>query len=195
MHNTCVLSHVPLSVTPMARQAPLSMGLSRHRYWSVLPFPPPENLPDPGIKPAPPTSPAFADGFFTAEPQGKPECRGSFYICQCPDFLSRQLNKRHLGEPSRAQGSLVLFRLLRGCWGREDLSLLSQLLTSGVGMHPTPPPEFLSSAPVPFSTAVYHPLCPSPRSAHSGLCFPDAGSNTTQRPLNQSTLFSQSRHS
>ena len=45
----CVLSHVPLSVTPVARQAPLSMGLSRHRYWSGLPFPPPENLPDPGV--------------------------------------------------------------------------------------------------------------------------------------------------
>ena len=29
-------------------------------------------------------------------------------------------------------------------------------------MHLTPPPEFLASAPVPFSTAVYHPLCPSP---------------------------------
>ena len=32
-------------------QAPPSMGFSRQEYWSVLPFPSPGNLPDPGIKP------------------------------------------------------------------------------------------------------------------------------------------------
>ena len=31
-------------------------------------FPPPGNLPDPGIEP---TSPALAGGFFTTEPPGK----------------------------------------------------------------------------------------------------------------------------
>ena len=34
----------------VARQAPLSMGYSRQEYWSGLPFPSPEDLPDPGIK-------------------------------------------------------------------------------------------------------------------------------------------------
>ena len=48
-----------------ARQAPLSMGFSRQKYWSGLPFPPPGDLPDPGIEPA---SPAVAGGFFTTEP-------------------------------------------------------------------------------------------------------------------------------
>ena len=40
------------SATPctVARQAPLSMGLSRQEYWSGLPFPPPGDLPNPGIK-------------------------------------------------------------------------------------------------------------------------------------------------
>ena len=32
-------------------QAPPSMGFSRQEYWSGLPFPSPENLPKPGIKP------------------------------------------------------------------------------------------------------------------------------------------------
>ena len=33
------------------RQAPLSMGLPRQEYWSGLPvFPPPGDLPDPGIE-------------------------------------------------------------------------------------------------------------------------------------------------
>ena len=41
------------------------MGFSRHEYWSGLPCPPPEDLSDPGIKPMPLMSPAFADRFFT----------------------------------------------------------------------------------------------------------------------------------
>ena len=60
------------SVTPwtIALQARLSMGYPRQEYWSVLPFPPPGDLPDPGI---PPLSPALAGVFFTTEPKGKPE--------------------------------------------------------------------------------------------------------------------------
>ena len=55
----------------IARQAPLSMEFSRQEYWSQLLFPPPGNLPNPGIEPM---SPAWqADFFFTAEPPGKPE--------------------------------------------------------------------------------------------------------------------------
>ena len=34
-----------------SRQAPLSMGFSRQEYWNGLPFPPPGDLPVPGIKP------------------------------------------------------------------------------------------------------------------------------------------------
>ena len=33
-----------------ARQAPPSMGFSRQESWSGEPFPPPGDLPDPGIK-------------------------------------------------------------------------------------------------------------------------------------------------
>ena len=43
----------------VARQAPLSMGFPKQEYWSKLPFPPPEDLLDPGIKPASPVSPAL----------------------------------------------------------------------------------------------------------------------------------------
>ena len=50
-------------------QAPLSMGFYRQEYWSVLPFPSPGDLPNPGIKPA---SPALTGRFFTTEPPGKP---------------------------------------------------------------------------------------------------------------------------
>ena len=47
------LSRVRLFATPWtaAYQAPPSMGFSRQEYWSVLPLPSPEDLPDPGIQP------------------------------------------------------------------------------------------------------------------------------------------------
>ena len=46
-------SHVRLFATlwTIAGQAPVSMRLSRQRYWSVLPCPPPGDPPDPGIEP------------------------------------------------------------------------------------------------------------------------------------------------
>ena len=60
-------SRVRLSVTPwtVARQAPLSMGFPRQEDWSGLPFPPPGDLPDPGVEPACLMSPVLAGGFFT----------------------------------------------------------------------------------------------------------------------------------
>ena len=60
----CVLSHfgrVRLFATlwTVARQAPLSVGFSRQEYWSELPCPPPGDLPDPGIEPVSPLTPAL----------------------------------------------------------------------------------------------------------------------------------------
>ena len=48
------LIHVRLFATPwtVAYHAPLSMRFSKQEYWNGLPFPSPEDLPDPGIKPA-----------------------------------------------------------------------------------------------------------------------------------------------
>ena len=74
-YTTCVcalpFSCVQLFVTPWtaALQALLSIGFSRQEDWSGLPFPPPEDLPDPGIKLA---SSALPGGFFTTVHQGSP---------------------------------------------------------------------------------------------------------------------------
>ena len=60
-------SHVQLISTLQTEdhQTPLPMGFFRPEYWSELPFPPPGDLPDPGIKPVSPMSPALANAFFT----------------------------------------------------------------------------------------------------------------------------------
>ena len=50
-----------MSATPwtVALQVPLSMGYFRQEYWSGLPFPPPGDLPNPGIEPVSPAPPAL----------------------------------------------------------------------------------------------------------------------------------------
>ena len=57
----------PSLCNPLAHQAPLSVGFSRQEHWSGLPFPPPGDLPDPGIEPWPPVAPALTGRFFTTE--------------------------------------------------------------------------------------------------------------------------------
>jgi len=53
----------------VAHKAPSSMGFSRQEYRSGLPFPSPEDLPDPGIEPRSPTLQADT---LTSAPPGKP---------------------------------------------------------------------------------------------------------------------------
>ena len=65
-----VPSHARLSATPwtVVHPVPLSMEFSRQEYRSGLPFPPPGDLPDPGVEPE---SPTLAVEFFATVPPGK----------------------------------------------------------------------------------------------------------------------------
>ena len=72
-----VTKSCPTLATPwtVAQQAPLSMGFPRRGYWSGLPFPSPEDLPDPGIEPRSPALQAISlptelpeKPFFTYNP-------------------------------------------------------------------------------------------------------------------------------
>ena len=49
------------------------MEFSRQEYWSGLPFPSPEDLPNLGIEPR---SPALQADFLLSEPPGKPKNNG-----------------------------------------------------------------------------------------------------------------------
>ena len=55
----------------VAHQAPLSMRFFRQEYWSGLPYSSPGSLPNPGIEPASPVSPAFQADSLPEEPSGK----------------------------------------------------------------------------------------------------------------------------
>ena len=69
-----MLNHVQLFETPwtVARQARLSVGFSRQEYWSGLPFPPPGDLPDPGIGLISLPSPELHVDSLPLPPPGKP---------------------------------------------------------------------------------------------------------------------------
>ena len=73
----CVLSRFScvrhfVTLWTIACQAPLSIGFSRQEYWSGLPLPSAEDLPDPGIKPTSLESPALTGRFFTTRHLGNP---------------------------------------------------------------------------------------------------------------------------
>ena len=67
------LSCIRLFATPwtIAHQALLSMEFSQQEYWSGLPFPIPGDLPNPGIEPRSPVSPALVGIFLNTAPPGK----------------------------------------------------------------------------------------------------------------------------
>ena len=66
-----VAKSCPTLATPstVAHKVPLSMRFSRQEYWSILPFPSPGDLPDPGIEPR---SPALQADSLPTELRGKP---------------------------------------------------------------------------------------------------------------------------
>ena len=75
----------------VARQAPLSVGFSRQEYWSGLPCPPSEDLPDTGIEPSSLRSPALAGGFFTTSTSWKAHRRGQTVFIEVKVRLEKNL--------------------------------------------------------------------------------------------------------
>ena len=57
----------------------LLMEFSRQEYLSGVPFPPPGDLPDPGIKPTSLMSPALAGGFFITSTTWEAQSRNGRY--------------------------------------------------------------------------------------------------------------------
>ena len=72
------------------------MEFSREEYWSGLPFPAPEALPDPGIEPRSPTLQADS---LPSEPPGKPKNTGvgSLFLLQGMDLPNPGIE---LGSPA-----------------------------------------------------------------------------------------------
>ena len=77
-------------------QAPLSMGFSRLEYWSGLPFPSSEDLPDPGIEPG---SPELQADTLPSEPTGKSkeaDLNLIFKVSSFQTFLLKMRKTKHI---------------------------------------------------------------------------------------------------
>ena len=74
------LSRVRLFATPWTSSLPGSSvhGIPQGRIWNGLPCPPPEDLPNPEIKPR---SPPLQQNSLPAEPPGKPSEAPRIYFC------------------------------------------------------------------------------------------------------------------
>ena len=73
----CILSHFPcvqlfVTLWTVAHRPPRSIRFSRQEYRSGLPFSPPGDLPDPGIKTVSPVSPVLQAESLPTEPPWKP---------------------------------------------------------------------------------------------------------------------------
>ena len=100
------------------------MGFSRQEFWSGLPFPPPGDLPDPGIEPTSLMSPALTGKFFTSSAtwealaaaldsnkySGSSECGGLWiFTCVCVCVCERERERERKWERSFLK---ILFSLL-----------------------------------------------------------------------------------
>ena len=74
------------------------MGFSRYECWSVIPFPPPGDLPNPGIEPR---SPALQADSLPSETPGKPYSSGYELVSHCGfnlHFHDGYSDVKHLSE-------------------------------------------------------------------------------------------------
>ena len=79
-------SRVQLFCEPMDCSLPgcSVLGILQQEYWSGLPCPPPGDLPDPGIEPSSPVSPALQADSLPTEPPGRVDlyCSSFRYIAK-----------------------------------------------------------------------------------------------------------------
>ena len=85
----------------VARQAPPSMGFSRRESWNGLPFPPPVDLPDAGIKPRSctlqgDTLPSDEKIYQKQEDKKKKKVEKRNIILKCEKKIQKFLNERQV---------------------------------------------------------------------------------------------------
>ena len=113
------------------------MEFSRQEYWSGLQFPPPGDLPDPGIEPCVSCVSCIADEFFTAEPSWKPIYNCLYRIvrrsrlksgldsaCQCGLHLEGWSENQFLSPQS--------FKSERSFLRRLSISLAKCIFSNGI---------------------------------------------------------------
>ena len=118
----------------VAHQVPLSMEFSRQEYWSGLPFPSPEDLLNPGIKPRSPTLQADS---LPAESREKPKNTGVGNLSLFQRvFLTQELNWGLLDDytvevMNRFEGLVLVDRVPEELWA-EVHNIVQEAVTKTV---------------------------------------------------------------
>ena len=144
-------SRVQLFATPwtVAHQAPLSMGISRQEQRSELAWPPPGDLPNPGIKTASLTSPAFAAGLFTTSATWAAQVSVQFSCSVVSDSLQPH-GLQHARPPCPSPNPRVY----------------SNSYPSSQWCHPTISSSLASPSPPAFNLSQHQGLCKWVSSSH-----------------------------
>ena len=115
------------------------MGFFRQEYWSGLPFPPPGDLPDPGIKPASPVAPALQAESLPADLPGRPKCSQKRRVTWRRKWQHSPL---FLPEESHGQRTLVGYSPWRSQRVGHDLATKTTMCVMYTSYccawHPTP---------------------------------------------------------
>ena len=105
------ISHVQTFATLwiVAHQAPLSMGFSRQQYWNRLPWPPPGDLPNPGIESWSLMSPALQVDSLLLSHHGSPNYSYPCLMFAVPAQPRNKLNwNKHNHLPGQSLNSQYL---------------------------------------------------------------------------------------
>ena len=131
----CMLRHFSCVRWTAACQAPLSMGFSRHEYWSGWPRPPPWDLPTHGSNPCFLCLPALAGGFFTtwAPWEAILDCKGSWWESAASGAVSGGRNIIRIEFKNNNKTRLVCFVLLSCSRDFKQCNVIKVLLPAEAG--------------------------------------------------------------
>ena len=156
-----VLSSIWLIAFPwtVARLAALAMEFFRQQYWSRLPFPPPGGLPNPGMEPASPASPALQADSLQLSHQGKPTSMVAKSLQSCLT-LCDPIDGSPPGSPwdSPGKNTGVGCHFLLQCMKVKSLSPVQPSATPWTAAFQAPPSmgfsrqEYWSGVPLPSLT-------------------------------------------
>ena len=99
-------------------------GIFRQEYWTGLPFPAPEDLPNPGTEPTSLRSPALAGWFFTSNTTWEAQRLQPGSI-ECPEFLNPCRDLLQWETPRRGSDPIVLGQIWRSSLFRFTCCLTS----------------------------------------------------------------------
>ena len=117
-HRVCMISHVQLFVTPWTAVQQAPQSIPQQEYWSGLPFPPPRDLPNPGIEPAFPVSVLQADSLPLSQ-------WGSTKNLQLAKFQIRYISNKKYNSFHQQMALVAIYLVSLSTWEPKMISWIA----------------------------------------------------------------------